>query len=191
MTPGASLDGPGTVIVITGPSSSGKTTIAETLRRTFARPTIFLNGDDIDLPEDSEAVRTLRALPADRIAPMEAQFHAGYFSALASFATNGLHAIGEVLFKDRASYEAFRMATAEVPTLVVHVRCDRQVRLARESARGDRRAGTADVTGGQEWVPPDADVRLDTTAMSATDAAAIIAESLSTISGTPSEQPRR
>jgi chloramphenicol 3-O-phosphotransferase len=168
------LAGPGSVIVLTGPSSTGKTSTAERLRRSLSRPTIFLNGDDLDLPEDSEAVRTLRSLPPEVVRPMEAQFHRGYLGALAAFAERGLHAIGEVLFKDEETYAAFREACGHVPTVVVHLRCDREVREQRELARGDRPAGTSERTGAQEWTPPHPDLALDTTVLSAPEVAARI-----------------
>lgn len=77
---------PGTVVVLTGPSSSGKTSIAERLRRLTRRPAIFLEGDALDLPPDSRSVQVLRELPAELVPAMEAQFHLGYYGALASFA---------------------------------------------------------------------------------------------------------
>jgi chloramphenicol 3-O-phosphotransferase len=165
------LQGPGTVVVLTGPSSAGKTSIAEQVRRRTTRPAIFLDGDDLDLPEDSAAVAHLRQLPLHDVAPMEAQFHVGYFEALAAFANAGLHAIGEVLLKDAATYERLRAATAEVPSLTVVVRCDLDTRRRREQQRGDRQHGTVDWTTDLEWTPPDPDLTLDTQTLTPEQAA--------------------
>lgn len=159
---GSTLEGQGTVVILTGPSSVGKTSIAECLRRITPRPAVFLSGDDLDLPPESEAVKTLRGLPSEAVAPMEAQFHFGYFGALASFAVHGLHAIGEVLFKNPDTYAAFERAVDGVPSLVVHLRCGLPIRLAREFSRGDRAGGIAELTTRQEWVPPAPDLVIDT-----------------------------
>lgn len=173
------LGGPGTVIILSGPSSTGKTSVAEILRRTLPRPTIFLNGDELDLPDDSLAVQTtLRALPRDQVSAMEEHFHRGYFGALASFATSGLHAIGEVLFKDEHALHLFQAQTEHVPTLVVHLRCDDTTRQERERQRGDRPIGTAAATGAQEWVPPQPNLAIDTTSIPPPEAALLIRDRL-------------
>lgn len=166
--------GPGTVVILTGPSSAGKTSIAERLRRVTSRPAVFLSGDDLDLPRDAAAIDTLRRLPPEAIAPMEAQFHLGYFGALASFAANGLHAIGEVLFKSAESYDAFRHCVVEVPSIVVHCRCELPIRLKRERHRGNREVGIAELTTEQEWHPPDPDLVIDTGKTGVEEAAALI-----------------
>jgi chloramphenicol 3-O-phosphotransferase len=174
----ADLERLGTVILLTGPSSVGKTSIAVRLRMTLDRPTIFLNGDDLDLPEESQARRFLLSLPPGEVPGMEAQFLRGFFGALASFAGSGLHCIGEMLFKSERDFAMFREQTGHVPTLVVHLRCDDPIRLAREAQRHDRPAGIAELTGSQEWIPATADLAIDTTRVDASQAAALIAEQL-------------
>jgi hypothetical protein len=142
------------------------------------RPTIFLNGDDLDLPEHCEARRALLSIPAAQVSGLEAQFLRGFFGALASFAASGLHCIGEMLFKSERQFETFEEQTHHVPTLVVHLRCDDAVRIARGAQRGDRPAGIAELTGIQEWVPSHADLRIDTTRTEPSEAAALIVSRL-------------
>ena len=175
MDQGAGL---GTVVILTGPSSSGKTSIAEELRRRTTRPAIFLEGDALDLPPDSRAVQALRQLPPEQVAVLEAQFHLGYYGALASFARQGLHAIGEVLCKSEAGYLAILESTAGLPLLVARVSCDLVVRQEREASRTDRAPGTAAITASQEWVPPSVDVDIDTGTVGAAEAAELIAHRL-------------
>ena len=170
--------GQGTVVLLSGPSSTGKTSIAECLRRLTPRPAVFLNGDELDLPSESLAVTTLRALPARLVVPMEEKFHLGYFGALVAFASNGLHAIGEVLFKSPESFATFTRSVASVPSLVVHVTCDLEIRRAREVERGDRAPGTTDLTAGQEWTPDRFDLTIDTSHTEPMAAATAIAARL-------------
>ena len=172
------LDEAGTVIVLTGPSSVGKTSVATRLQMVLPRPTVLLSGDDFDLPPDSEAVRLLRSLPADALISLEERFQRGYFGALGSFALAGLNVIGEVIFKSEQMFRAFEAVTAEVPSLVVSIRCDDAVRAERERHRGDRPVGTTEVTAAQEWLPPRPDVVVDTTDLTIEDATRAIAARL-------------
>jgi len=172
------FEGPGTVIILTGPSSVGKTSVAQCLRLSTSRPAVFLSGDDLDLPADSEAAKVLQRLPQEVVGPMEAQFHDGYFGALASFAASGLHAIGECLFKSPDSYSAFERAVVGVPHLVVHLRCALATRVQRERARDDRPPGVAELTTHQEWVPPKPDLIIDTNSVTTKAAAKLIVSRL-------------
>jgi chloramphenicol 3-O phosphotransferase len=178
MGAGEHLEGSGTVIMLTGPSSTGKTSVATRLQMVLKRPTVFLAGDDLDLPDDSEARRTLLLVPSERVALLEAAFLRGYFGALASFAANGVHAIGEVLFKNESQFRWFQEQTGSVPTRVVHLRCADETRTARERQRSDRPPGIAELTGTQEWIPPQVDLAIDTTTADPQEAAALIASQL-------------
>lgn len=163
-----------TVILLTGPSSAGKTSIGEALRRVLPRPTVFLNGDELDLPDDSEAQRWLRTLDPIAIPALEDQFHSGFYGALVAFAASGLHAVGEALFKKPAHLELFEAASAGATKLLIHVTCDEAILMRRELERGDREVGTAQRTAAQEWVPPRPDLVIDTAHVTAFEAAAAI-----------------
>jgi chloramphenicol 3-O-phosphotransferase len=135
---------------------------------------VYLSGDDLDLPPDSAAVEALRRLQHDDVVTLEAQFHRAFYEALAGFARNGLHAIGEVLFKSAQSYAEFQQATQRVPTLVVHCTCDLATAVERERQRADRTSGVAELTATQEWVPSLCDLTIDTTQVETESAAARI-----------------
>ena len=169
--------GMGAVVLLTGPSSAGKTSIGQALRRVAPRPTVFLDGDEMDLPSDSEARRWLRSLEVNQVAELEDRFFEGFFAALASLARADLIAVGEVLLKAPRHLESFESCTSDVPSYVVRVTCPEHVRMQREAVRGDRPIGTAVQTGALEWIPASVDVTLDTSALDADAAArAICAE---------------
>lgn len=165
---------PGTAIILTGASSTGKTSIAQQLRLELSRPTVVLVGDDFDIPPSSKAMKVLQELPPAEIAGLEDQFHSGLYGAIAGFARAGLHSVGEVVFKSPTHLDLFEAATENLPRLVVRVRCELDVRRAREAARADRAPGLAEVTASQEWVPPSADLVIDTSDLDARSAALMV-----------------
>lgn len=168
----------GVVVLLTGPSSAGKTSIGHALRRVAPRPTVFLNGDEFDLPEQSEARRWLTTLDPARVAVLEDEFFTGFFGALAALGRAGLVAVGEVLLKKPDHLEAFRQATRDVKAHVVHVTCPQPLRVEREASRHDRSLGAAALSSLHEWVPPVADVMIDTTGHDPTAAALAICAAL-------------
>lgn len=170
----AHLRHPGTAIILTGASSTGKTSIAQQLRLELSRPTVVLVGDDFDIPQSSKAMKVLQKLPPAVVAGLEDQFHSGLYGAIAGFARAGLHAVGEVVFKSATHWELFEAATVDLPNLVVHVRCELDACRAREAARGDRAPGLAEITASQEWVPPSADLVIDTTDLDPSSAARLV-----------------
>jgi chloramphenicol 3-O-phosphotransferase len=151
-----------TVVVLVGPSSAGKTTAAHDLRHRLARPSIFLSGDDLDLPQSSEAVAYLRSLQPAELLAWERRFYDAFFGALTAVQAAGLHAIGEMIFKNASHFVAFQEAVEGVPHLLVRLTASEQVRLDREQRRVDREAGTAARTANEEFVPPDVDLTIDT-----------------------------
>ncbi len=65
-------------------------------------------------------------------------------------------------------------ALADVPRLVVEVRCDLDVALERERARGDRFIGQVEALAVESSVVIEPDLRIDTTHRTAADCAAEI-----------------
>lgn len=165
-------------MLLTGPSSAGKTSIGQALRRVAPRPTVFLDGDDMDLPEGSAARNWLRTLPFQEIAALEHQFFGGFYAALAALAHADLIAVGEVCLKKPLQLESFEAATKGVRAHLVRVTCPEQLRIEREVARGDRPIGTAAQTGQVEWVPPHVALTVDTSVLDADAAARAICESI-------------
>ena len=168
----------GAVVLLTGPSSAGKTSIGQALRRVAPRPTVFLDGDEMDLPQGSAARQWLATLDWQEVAALEDQFFGGFYEALAALARAGLIAVGEVVLKKQLHLDSFETATRDVRSHVVRVTCPEHLRIEREAARGDRPIGTAEQTGTLEWVPPHITVAVDTSVLDADAAAQVICQAI-------------
>jgi chloramphenicol 3-O phosphotransferase len=171
----------GAVLLLTGPSSAGKTSIGHALRRVAPRPTVFLDGDEMDLPHDSAARNWLRTLEMQEVGALEDQFFGGFYAALAALARADLIAVGEVVLKKPFHLESFTAATSDVPSHVVRVTCPERIRLDRELVRGDRPIGTANETARLEWVPPHLALTVDTAELAPVEAAELICTSIDLI----------
>ena len=140
-------------VILSGPSSVGKTTIAHQLQRLAVRPAVFL-GDDVFVPSPSVVEDHIAALSAPEWSSWRDAFFRGYFEGLRAFVTNGFHAIGEVVFTDQARLDIAREVLADTPHLFVRVHCDTATRQARARARRDRPPGLSDQSAIAEIVAP-------------------------------------
>ena len=158
------------VVLLTGPSSAGKTTLGRALQHSLPRPVVFLPGDEVDLLPDSAAVAWLSSLPRSEVALLEATAFDAYYAALASFARHGIYAIGEVMFRAAGHLEQFQRATKDVGRLLIHLSAPEAVRVDRERSRTDGRPGLAEATGREEWVPDQTDLEIDSRRMTTLEA---------------------
>lgn len=168
----------GAAVLLTGPSSAGKTSIGHALRNVAPRPTVFLDGDEMDLPQGSAARQWLSTLEWQEVAELEDRFFSGFYGALAALARVGLIAVGEVVLKKPLHLVSFEAATRDVRSHVVRITCPEHLRIEREAVRGDRPIGTAEQTGRLEWVPPRVTVMIDTSVLDAEAAAQLICETI-------------
>jgi chloramphenicol 3-O phosphotransferase len=124
----------GTVIVLNGPSSSGKTTLSHAVR-------------------DLLGVRAV-AVPIDRLFSMRHPAHPvswemfsalseATFAAAAGFARNGFHVIVDTVFERRQCFETAEQVLAAFDRRYVAVTCRIEELELREHARNDRPIGLA------------------------------------------------
>ena len=166
------------MVLLTGPSSAGKTTLGRALQRSLPRPVIFLPGDEVDLLPDSAAVAWLSSLPRPEVEQLEVTAFDAYYAALASFARRGIYAIGEVMFRAPEHLQQFQRATEDVGRLLVHLAAPEAVRVERERSRVDGRPGLAEATGREEWVPLQSDLDIDLHRVSTLEASTRILDRL-------------
>ena len=171
MTDTALVESP-TLVLLTGPSSAGKSTVAAALQRLTQLPAVFLPGDALELPEDCVSRQRLRRLAVEDAVAVQLALDRAYVEALARFVANGFHAIGEVIFKDRIRTDIYRAGMADVRSLLVRLTCTDEERRARELARGDRPLGLSDETSAVEIRVPG--LVLDTTEKAPDDIAKAI-----------------
>lgn len=159
------------VILLNGPSSAGKTTIARTLHGVMPLPTMLLLGDDLRLPRPSAAVDWLNRASPESVEAFRLGVDNAYYSALASFRESGFFVIGEVGIRDQARRSILIDFLTHVPNLLVRVTADLPVLVARERARGDRPTGIAAESAQLEMTDLPFDLTLDTSSMSPSVAA--------------------
>ena len=161
-------------MLLTGPSSVGKSTVASALQRLTLLPAVFLSGDALELPEDCVSRRRLQALAFEDAVTVQLSIDRAYIEALSRFVSNGFHAIGEVIFKDQVRTHIYLEALGGVRSLIVRLTCTDAARRSRELARGDRPTGLSDETYAAEIRNEVPGLVLDTTDTTPVDVAKAI-----------------
>jgi chloramphenicol 3-O phosphotransferase len=192
----------GTVILLNGTSSAGKTSLARAIQDVMDEPYLVL-GIDIFLeqfperylgergphreatPTEREGVVFVCTEPDGRgfrgleIGPWGRALGAGLRHAAVAVAHRGVNVVVDDLILDPAMRTDYLAALADVPTLIVEVRCPPDLLVAREQARGDRSEGMA-----LAFLPlieahaPPYDLTVDTSLVTPEDAARAIKDAL-------------
>jgi chloramphenicol 3-O phosphotransferase len=160
------------ILVLTGASSTGKTTIARALQRLASTPAILVAADDFDLPRDARSLVAARQAGEGAVAALQTAMFRAFYEGLARWPANGVSAIAETIFLDEEQTRICRDALRRVPHAIVRLVCDGAVRAERERRRRDRRPGRSDETALAEVIPDDLALELDTTTCRPADAAA-------------------
>lgn len=131
----------GKIILLHGPSSSGKSTIARALQATIAEPFWHISIDHL---------RDAGVLPSARIASGEfawsdlrANFFDGFHRSLAAYASAGNNLIVEHIFDTDGWLRDVAEGLRPFDVFFVGVHCSLDELNRREAARGNRRTGSA------------------------------------------------
>jgi chloramphenicol 3-O phosphotransferase len=160
---------PGKVIVLNGPSSSGKTSIAKALQRAL---------DDVYLHVSIDAF--LHQLPdavlADQTALARAfpRLFAGFNAANAALVHAGNNLIIDVVLQEPSWVSPCVKAFDGLEAIFVGVRCALDVLEDRERARGDRKLGLARYQHDRVHSHGVYDIEVDTATMPVTECVARI-----------------
>ena len=166
------------VVLFTGASSTGKTTVARQVHRRSPLPTMLLLGDDLRLARPSAGADWLKTLDATDLRAFQLGCDRAYYDALGAFPRHGLCVIGEVGLRDRARKELCEAFLASVPHLLVRLVCEREARNERERSRHDVPVGLSDETARNETTDLAFDLVIDTGRVTPEQAAAEVCAKL-------------
>ncbi len=169
------------VIVLNGGSSSGKTGVARCLKAILPRPWISLGIDDLlqALPPSLMGGGTgIEFGPQGGITLGEGfrEIESAWMTGIAAMARAGARVIIDDVFLDgRGSQERMRPHLEGLEVLWVGVRCDSEIAVGREIARGDRMIGMAANQAEMVHEAVVYDIEVDTSRTEAIDCARVIA----------------
>ena len=147
MSRGAAAPQPGTIIVINGTSSSGKTSILRAIQEQFPAPYLDAGIDKfiwmlpkryLDRPLWDEVLG--RAVEAGDLGH---QLFGGMHRAIAALAQQGLNVVADHVLVEPAWVRDCAENFAGLPAWLVGLRCPLEVLEARERSRRDRTLGQA------------------------------------------------
>lgn len=169
-------DTPGRVVLLNGPTSAGKSSLAEAVVARMPTPWF-------DLPVD--LIHSIRSRP-DLTVPsgysmsdddwndVFRRSRAGYHRALAGMARAGNNVIGDHVLNEPWRIQDLLQVLEGVSVLLVHVTAPLHVLEARERDRGDREVGTARIQHQVVFAHGDCDLTIDTDRTSLDDAATLV-----------------
>ena len=159
------------ILIVTGPSSVGKTTVLRALQLMMESPAVVLPADDFSIPEEARSKALLRSADRTTRLSVHRSIFRAYYRTLVEWQRHGFRALGETIFKDSDHLQVFSEELADTPHLLVRLTCTREARVAREKSRPDRSPGLSDETAEQELTTLPLSLELDTTSLSATEIA--------------------
>ena len=149
----------GRLVLLNGPSSAGKTTVAQAVTARLATPWLLM---PVDLFHE------IRTRPDADLTDRQWHdvFHrtrAAYHRALAGAASSGMDVLGDHVLSEPWRLDDLLRLTVGLDVLLVHVTCSAKELRRREKARGDREAGAAITQQRQVFQHGDCDLTVDTT----------------------------
>jgi chloramphenicol 3-O phosphotransferase len=132
----------GSLILLNGPSSAGKTTLCRALQ--VALPVPFLHFSLDFLMFDTSALPPKReGNPAFAWRAQRPKVFQGYYNCLGALARAGNNVVSDYIIETAEQLEALDAQLEGLDVYWVGVHCDLATLEHREQARGDRRAGDA------------------------------------------------
>jgi chloramphenicol 3-O phosphotransferase len=149
----------GRIVLLNGPSSSGKSTLAQAVARRLATPWLVL---PVDL------FHQIRTRPDAELTDRQWHdvFHrtrAAYHRALVGAASSGMDVLGDHVLDEPWRLDDLLRLTVGIDVLLVHVTCSPKELRRREKLRGDRDRGSALHQQRLAFLHGDCDLTVDTT----------------------------
>jgi chloramphenicol 3-O phosphotransferase len=180
---------PGTVILLNGTASAGKTSIARALQALAPVPYLLIGADmlgDMCPPERPGGVQAAERvtwvvhstskpwLTELRVGPWSHRLVSAHHRSIAAYARLGFNVVVDHILQEPRWLAECAALWRDLPVLFVGVRCPLAVAEAREKARGDRRRGVARWQFERVHALARYDLEVDTAALSAEECAAAI-----------------
>jgi chloramphenicol 3-O phosphotransferase len=152
---------PGRVVLLNGPSSAGKTTLAAAVAALLPTPWHVF---PVDLVHAVRSRPDRHGHPVADLPAMLRTSRAGYHRALAGLARGGCDVIGDHVLSEPWRLADLLSVTEGLDVLLVHVTASPAELAAREAARGDRDLGAALAQLELVFAHGDCDLAVDTSA---------------------------
>ncbi|MEN8675621.1 AAA family ATPase [Nocardioides sp.] len=163
----------GRIVLLNGPSSAGKTSIAQALAVRMPTPWLVM---PVDLFHSIRSRPPQRLLSQDEWDSVFRRTRSAYHRALAGAAAAGCDVVGDHVLSERWRLTELLELTHEIDVLLVHITCDLEELERREQQRGDREIGTARNQAREVFTHDDCDLEVDTSNMLPEACAARIAQ---------------
>jgi chloramphenicol 3-O phosphotransferase len=149
----------GRIVLLNGPSSAGKTTVAQAVARRLATPWLMM---PVDL------FHQIRTRPDADLTDRQWQdvFHrtrAAYHRAVVGAASSGMDVLADHVLNEPWRLDDLLRLSEGLDVLLVHVTCSDKELRRREKLRGDRDSGTAPYQQRLVFQHGDCDLTVDTT----------------------------
>lgn len=144
-----------TIILLNGPSSSGKSTLSKALRERFAQKSKNYAIVSID---DFMKISTSETIYEDDVFDISMEMCRAALSLLQTY--DGV-IVDHVITSPRI-FNQFMEATKDYQSLLVHVACPIEILLKREEERGDRHKGSAQDSYDYLYPKEGYDIEVDT-----------------------------
>ena len=169
------LTNAGSIIILNGASSSGKTSLCRALQSQLSRPHQHLQLDAFRSMEPPSYWKDWEQWPPETVARQLAALCRAMNAAIATYSRHGQGVIFDMAFTNPESWRYALEDLVHLPVYLVGVTCAVEELNRRENARGDRGLGLA--ARQSEWIHTDKeyDLMIDSTASSPEHCAAEVA----------------
>jgi chloramphenicol 3-O phosphotransferase len=175
VVPRQTLPSAGTILILNGTSSSGKTSIVREIQLLVAKPYHHLPLDTFRSMEPRDYWEGWKHQPSDTVALKLAALCRAMNAALAEYSRHGQNVIFDTELSNPDAWQYVLEDLVDFPVLMVGVTCSVAVLAQRELERGDRTPGLAASQFDRVHKGKEYDLMIDTTESSTSHCANVLA----------------